>query len=92
MAKKAPKTEGTEGEAAPVTTITLSDICKEMDIKPQSARIKLRKKLTGSKEAGFRWVFPIEKKEEIMALLTPAPKADPEAPAEGDDEGEGDDE
>ena len=76
-----------EATPAPVTTVTLSEICKEMGIKPQSARIKLRKKLTGSKEPGFRWTFPVEKKDEIVALLTPAPKAEAKAEAT---EGEGD--
>lgn len=57
--------------------ITLAAICNEMGIKPQSARVKLRKKLADeAKGDGFRWVFPIERKEEIVALLTPAPKAE----------------
>jgi len=74
MAKKEKAVE-TETEAVEVTTISLADICKEMDIKPQSARIKLRKKLPAAKGEGFRWSFPIEQKDEIVALLTPAPKA-----------------
>ena len=62
--------------------ITLAEICKEMGIKPQGARVKLRKKLAAEEKGeGFRWVFPIERKDEIIALLTPAEKAevDPEA-------------
>ena len=104
MAKKkqVEQVEGQENAAAtePVapTTVTLSEICKEMGIKPQSARIKLRKKLAGSKEPGFRWTFPVDQKAEIVALLTPAPKAakaEKEADAgegeagEGEGEGEG---
>ena len=58
--------------------ITLAEICKEMGIKPQGARVKLRKKLADAKGEGFRWVFPIERKDEIVALLTPAPKAEAE--------------
>ena len=101
MAKKK-QVEGQENAAAtePVapTTVTLSEICKEMGIKPQSARIKLRKKLAGSKEPGFRWTFPVDQKAEIVALLTPAPKAvkaDKEADADADadaDAGEGESE
>ena len=71
----AKKEKAVETEAVEVTTISLADICKEMDIKPQSARIKLRKKLPAAKGEGFRWSFPIEQKDEIVALLTPAPKA-----------------
>lgn len=56
--------------------ITLAEICKEMGIKPQGARVKLRKKLADAKGEGFRWVFPIERKEEIVALLTPAAKVE----------------
>lgn len=62
--------------------ITLAEICKEMGIKPQGARVKLRKKLAAEEKGeGFRWVFPIERKDEIIALLTPAEKdeVDPEA-------------
>ena len=61
---------------AAVTTITLAEICKELDMKPQSARVKLRKKLPEAKGDGFRWAFPIEQKEEIIALLKPAKKAE----------------
>jgi hypothetical protein len=75
----------TNDEVATVETISLADICKEMGIKPQGARVKLRKKLANAKGDGFRWVFPIEQKDEIVALLTPKAKA------EGDEgEGEGD--
>ena len=87
MAKaKAEKVEGTED--APVTTITLAEICAEMGIKTTSARIKLRKKMAGGRGENARWTFPIEQKDEIVALLTPAPKA--ESDGEGEGEGEGD--
>ena len=74
-------------EAAPVeapTTITLSEICAELGIKPQGARVKLRRKMKEAKGEGFRWAFPIEQKAEIVALLT----AKAEAKAESDDEEE----
>ena len=80
-------TENTENQAAEVTKISLADICKEMGIKPQSARVKLRKKLAGAKGEGFRWEFDLDRKAEIVALLTPAPKAETKA---GEDEGDGD--
>ena len=75
---------------APVNTneITLSEICKELGIKPQAARVKLRRKLADAKGEGFRWVFPIERKEEIVTLLTP----NSNSRAEKEDEVEGDDE
>ena len=67
--------------------ITLSEICKELGIKPQAARVKLRRKLADAKGEGFRWVFPIERKEEIVTLLTTTARAKKEeAEAEGDDE------
>ena len=67
--------------------ITLAEICSELGIKPQGARVKLRKKLgKETKGEGFRWVFPIERKAEIVALLTPKAK---EADGEGEGEGEG---
>lgn len=65
-----------------VNTVTLAEICAEMGIKPQGARIKLRKKLAEAKGEGFRWSFPIEQKDEIVALLTPAPKKEKEAEEE----------
>ena len=74
-------------EAATVeapTTITLSEICAELGIKPQGARVKLRRKMKEAKGEGFRWAFPIEQKAEIVALLT----AKAEAKAESDDEEE----
>ena len=80
MAKAKP-----EGEAQEVNTVTLAEICAEMGIKTTSARVKLRKKLTG-REGNARWVFPLEQKDEIIALLTPAPKAEA---GEGEGEGEG---
>ena len=68
--------------------ITLSEICKELGIKPQSARVKLRRKLADAKGDGFRWVFPIERKEEIVTLLTPSPRAEKEDEAESDGDNE----
>ena len=84
--------ENTENQAAEVTKISLADICKELGIKPQSARVKLRKKLAGAKGEGFRWEFDLDRKAEIVALLTPAPKAETKAGEDEDGEGEGDDE
>lgn len=77
-----------EVQAEEVTTITLAEIAKELNIKPQSARVKLRKKLPGAKGDGFRWVFPIEEKAAIVELLTAKAerKAKEEAEDEGDDE------
>lgn len=64
-------------------TITLAEICAELGIKPQGARVKLRRKLKEAKGEGFRWTFPIDQKDEIVELLTK--KA--EKPAdEGDEE------
>jgi hypothetical protein len=57
-----------------VVTVTLAEICEELGIKPQGARVKLRKKLAEAKGEGFRWSFPIEQKAEIVALLTPKVK------------------
>lgn len=54
--------------------VTLAEICEELGIKPQSARVKLRKKLAEAKGEGFRWSFPVERKAEIVALLTPKVK------------------
>ena len=54
--------------------ISLAEICKELNIKPQAARVKLRNKMAGAKGEGFRWTFPIEQKDEIVALLTPKAK------------------
>ena len=85
-------------EAATVeapTTITLSEICAELGIKPQGARVKLRRKMKEAKGEGFRWAFPIERKDEIVALLTAKAeakaKAKAKAKAESDDEEEGED-
>ena len=84
-------------EAATVeapTTITLSEICSEVGIKPQGARVKLRRKMKEAKGEGFRWTFPIEQKAEIVALLTAKAEAKAKAEAESDveDEDEDDDE
>lgn len=78
-------------EAATVeapTTITLSEICAELGIKPQGARVKLRRKMKEAKGEGFRWTFPIEQKAEIIALLTAKAeaKAKAKAKAESDDD------
>ena len=75
-------------EAATVeapTTITLSEICAELGIKPQGARVKLRRKMKEAKGEGFRWTFPIEQKAEIVALLTAKAEAKAKAKAESDD-------
>ena len=77
-------TEAAETEV--VETISLADICKELGIKPQGARVKLRRKMKEAKGEGFRWTFPIEQKDEIVALLTA--KAERKAKEEGDDEGD----
>jgi len=84
-------------EAATVeapTTITLSEICAELGIKPQGARVKLRRKMKEAKGEGFRWTFPIEQKAEIVALLTAKAEAKAKAEAESgvEDEDEDDDE
>lgn len=78
-------------EAATVeapTTITLSEICAELGIKPQGARVKLRRKMKEAKGEGFRWTFPIEQKAEIIALLTAKAEAKAKAKAESDDDEE----
>lgn len=73
-------------EAATATaTITLSEICAELGIKPQGARVKLRRKMKEAKGEGFRWTFPIEQKAEIVALLTAKAEAKSKAKAESDD-------
>lgn len=82
-------------EAAPVeapTTITLSEICAELGIKPQGARVKLRRKMKEAKGEGFRWAFPIEQKAEIVALLTAKAEAKAESDDEDDEEDESEDE
>lgn len=80
--------EATEAAEAPEAVITLTEICAEMGIKTTSARVKLRKKLAEGRKGNSRWVFPLEQKDEIVALLTP--KAGEVAAAEdkGDDNGE----
>ncbi len=80
-------------EAATVeapTTITLSEICAELGIKPQGARVKLRRKMKEAKGEGFRWTFPIEQKAEIVSLLTAKAEAKAEAKAKADAESEDD--
>lgn len=80
-------------EAATVeapTTITLSEICAELGIKPQGARVKLRRKMKEAKGEGFRWTFPIEQKAEIVSLLTAKAEAKAKADAESEDDGEDD--
>lgn len=78
-----------EAEAEAPATISLADICKELGIKPQGARVKLRKKLAGAKGDGFRWAFPVEQKDEIVALLTPKAKAEASDADEEKNEEEG---
>lgn len=53
-----------------VEVVTLAEICAELDIKPATARVKLRKHLEKAEGAGFRWVFPVDQKDEIVGLLT----------------------
>lgn len=82
-------------EAATVeapTTITLSEICAELGIKPQGARVKLRRKMKEAKGEGFRWTFPIEQKAEIVALLTAKAEAKSKAKAEAESDDGDDDE
>lgn len=85
----------TEAEAATVeapTTVTLSEICAELGIKPQGARVKLRRKMKEAKGEGFRWTFPIEQKAEIVALLTAKAEAKSKAKAEAESDDGDDDE
>lgn len=49
--------------------ITLKQICEELDIKPATARRKLRSKLNKS-EGDFRWEFTEEQAAEVKAILT----------------------
>lgn len=82
-------------EAATVeapTTITLSEICAELGIKPQGARVKLRRKMKEAKGEGFRWTFPIEQKAEIVSLLTAKAEAKAKADADAESEDDGEDE
>lgn len=82
-------------EAATVeapTTITLSEICAELGIKPQGARVKLRRKMKEAKGEGFRWTFPIEQKVEIVALLTAKAEAKSKAKAKAESDDGDDDE
>ena len=72
-------------ETQEVTTISLTDICKELDIKPQGARVKLRRKMKEAKGAGFRWVFPLEQKDEIITLLTAKAEKKEAEEAEGEE-------
>lgn len=88
MPKNQAQVEDNEADVE-ATTITLAAICEEMGIKPQGARVKLRKKLgSETKGDGFRWVFDLDRKDEIVALLTPAAKAEAEAEEEVDEEEE----
>lgn len=82
-------------EAATVeapTTVTLSEICAELGIKPQGARVKLRRKMKEAKGEGFRWTFPIEQKAEIVALLTAKAEAKSKAKAKAESDDGDDDE
>lgn len=85
----------TEAEAATATataTVTLSEICAELGIKPQGARVKLRRKMKEAKGEGFRWTFPIEQKAEIVALLTAKAEAKSKAKAKAESDDGDDDE
>jgi len=66
----------TDESVAEATTITLAEICAEMGIKTTGARVKLRKKMAGEREGNARWTFPLDQKDEIIALLTPTPKTE----------------
>ena len=83
-------TEATTVEAP--TTITLSEICAELGIKPQGARVKLRRKMKEAKGEGFRWTFPIEQKAEIVALLTAKAEAKSKAKSKAESDDGDDDE
>jgi hypothetical protein len=68
----------------------LSEICAELGIKPQAARIKLRKKFAAGKAEGFRWTFTDEQVAEVKDILTAKGKAKADPEDEGEDEaGEG---
>lgn len=77
---------------AATATITLSEICAELGIKPQGARVKLRRKMKEAKGEGFRWTFPIEQKAEIVALLTAKAEAKSKAKAKAESDDGDDDE
>ena len=65
-------TPETTTPAAPTEpVITLAEICKELNIKPQAARVKLRRQLGEgrTKEVGFRWVFPLADKDKVIEML-----------------------
>ena len=57
-----------------IETFTLAQLCEELGIKPQTARVKLRKRLGKEEGDSFRWVFPISQKDEITELLTTKPE------------------
>ena len=81
-------TPETTTPAAPTEpVITLAEICKELNIKPQSARVKLRRQLGEgrTKEVGFRWVFPLADKDKVIEMLkkTEAPATAAAPAAEG---------
>ena len=82
----------TEAATVEAPTITLSEICAELGIKPQGARVKLRRKMKEAKGEGFRWTFPIEQKAEIVSLLTVKAEATAEAKAKADADAESEDE
>lgn len=79
----------TEAQTTEAVTIPLADICKELGIKPQSARIKLRKKLAAAKGEGFRWEFTEDKVDEVKTILTAKTERKGKAEGEGEGEGEG---
>lgn len=53
-----------------IETFTLAQLCEELGIKPQTARVKLRKLLGKEEGDSFRWTFPIGQKDNIVKLLT----------------------
>lgn len=53
-----------------IETVTLAEICEELGIKPQGARVKLRKRLGKEEGDSFRWTFPLSQKDHIVDLLT----------------------
>lgn len=82
MSEAVENQEGTEAAAPAVEMITLKEICEELGIKPANARQRLRAKMTKSTAGGFRWEWPVEQKDEIVAFLKKPAESAAEAPAE----------
>lgn len=80
-------------ETQEVTTVSLKEICDELGIKTANARQRLRSKMKtdANGTAGFRWVFPIEKKGEIVAFLKEAEERKAARATKAETEGEGSD-